>query len=147
VPARGQSTQSTAPAPETTQPAPAQPTPQPSAAANEAAAAAARNRDLAQQAVDTGARSEAANDLPTALQWFTRGHDLDPANAAANQSLTRVRDRMKKEGNDAFAKAKAFDSLQRDAQAIAQYEIAFRYLPDDDPNKAVAKTRLDALKK
>ncbi len=146
VATRGQapSTQPTTSAPPAATPQP--PAPQPSAPAAASDATAARNREQAQVALDTGARSEAAGDLPTALLWFNRGHDLDPSNAAANQSVTRVRDRMKKEGSDAFAKAKTFDSLQRDAQAIAQYEIAVRYLPDDDPNKQIAKTRLDALK-
>jgi len=125
-------------------------TPQPSAPAAASDPAAARNRDLAQQALDTGTRSEAAGDLTTALQWLDRARQLDPSGpttAPAAESINRIRARMKKEGTDAFAKGRAYDALDRVDQAIKEYEVAVRYLPDDDPNKKVAQTRLDALKR
>ena len=50
------------------------------------------------------------------------------------------------EGNDAFTRGRQYDALDRIEQAISSYERAVRYLPDDDPNKQVAKTRLDALR-
>jgi serine/threonine protein kinase len=50
------------------------------------------------------------------------------------------------EGADAFARGQLYDALDRIEQAITAYERAFRLLPDDDPNKEIAKTRLDALR-
>jgi regulator of sirC expression with transglutaminase-like and TPR domain len=50
------------------------------------------------------------------------------------------------EGTDAFARGKLYDALERTEQAISSYESAFRLLPDNDPNKQVAKTRLDELR-
>ncbi len=50
------------------------------------------------------------------------------------------------QGTDAFNRGRLYDALDRLEQAIDSYERAYRYLPDDDPNRQVAKARLDALR-
>jgi serine/threonine protein kinase len=50
------------------------------------------------------------------------------------------------EGIDAFVRGRQYDALDRIEQAISSYERAFGNLPDDDPRKQVAKSRLDALR-
>ena len=50
------------------------------------------------------------------------------------------------EGTEAFSRGRLYDALDRLEQAIDSYERAYRYLPDDDPNREVAKARLDALR-
>jgi hypothetical protein len=51
------------------------------------------------------------------------------------------------DGRDAaLTNAKQFDALDRVEQAITWYERAFRLLPDEDPNKKIAKERLDVLR-
>lgn len=50
------------------------------------------------------------------------------------------------EGADAFNRGRLYDALDRLEQAIDSYERAYRYLPDDDPNRQTAKARLDALR-
>jgi hypothetical protein len=53
---------------------------------------------------------------------------------------------MKAEGTDAFTRAKQYDAAGRNPEAIALYERACRYLPDDDPIKKAATGRLDSLR-
>ena len=104
--------------------------------------------DLARQALENGTTLENAGDLPGALQQFERWRQIDPsATAAADQSINRVRARMRREGTDAFTQARQYDALDRIEQAIPLYERAFRYLPDEDPKKQDAKNRLDALRR
>jgi hypothetical protein len=54
---------------------------------------------------------------------------------------------MNAEGNDAFVRARQYDALDRTEQAITWYERAYRNLPDDNPNRRVARDRLDALRR
>ena len=112
----------------------------------------ARARDgvgaSAKQAFDNGAKLENSGDLPGALQQYERGRQLDPTLApTADPLINRVRARMKTEGAAAFTSGRQYDALDRVEQAIAQYERAARYLPDDDPNRRIARERLDVLRK
>jgi hypothetical protein len=103
----------------------------------------------ARQALEKGTEFEKAGDLPTALRWFERSRLTDPSGATAAtaaESINRVRARMKAEGAAALTRAKLADALTRIDQAIAAYDLAVRYLPDDDPGKQIAKSRLDALR-
>lgn len=118
----------------------------------EVAALAARAREgmraAAQGALDAGQKAEAVGDLLTALQQYQRAVDIDPSvRAAVDESSRRVHGRMKAEGTDAFTQAKTQYALNRVPEAIRLYEIAYRYLPQDDPNWKTAKERLDALRK
>jgi tetratricopeptide (TPR) repeat protein len=109
----------------------------------------ARERQTAgaKQALDNGTKLEGSGDLAGALQQYQRARQLDPSVAAtADPSINRVRGRMKTEGTEAFTRARQFDALERIEQAIAAYERAFNYLTDDDPNRKVARERLEALR-
>jgi tetratricopeptide (TPR) repeat protein len=100
-----------------------------------------------QQALDAATKAESGGDLVNALQHYQRAPQIDAATAVvAEEGARRVGSRMKTEAADAFTRAKQYDALGRSPEAIALYERAFRYLPDDDANKKVAKDRLDALR-
>lgn len=53
---------------------------------------------------------------------------------------------MSKEGAEAYTRARQADAVGRTADAITLYERAARFLPDEDPNKAKARDRLDVLR-
>lgn len=53
---------------------------------------------------------------------------------------------MKTESADALKRAKQLDALNRVAEAITQYERAYRSLADEDPEKKMVKDRLDVLR-
>jgi tetratricopeptide (TPR) repeat protein len=102
----------------------------------------------AQQAMDAGAKADAASDWPAAVQHYERAARLDPSvSAAAEEAARNLRGRMAKEGDKAFSAAGVYDALGRTAEAIAMYERALKYLPADHPNARTAKERLDALRK
>jgi serine/threonine protein kinase len=78
-----------------------------------------------------------------AAGWIWRSSDV----AQLISSRTRTVETPKlAEGTDAFNRGRLYDALDRLEQAIDSYERAYRYLPDDDPNRQIAKGRLDALR-
>jgi hypothetical protein len=100
------------------------------------------------QAMDAAARFESSGDLAQAMAQLDRVSQIDPSMAiVAEQSRTRIKARMKTEGNDAFRNARQYDALERVDDAVKWYEQAVRLLPDDDPNKKIARQRLDQLRK
>jgi tetratricopeptide (TPR) repeat protein len=99
------------------------------------------------QTMDAAAKLESSGDLPEALRQLERVAQIDPSMAiVAEQAMTRVKTRMRTEGTQAFTNAKQFDAVDRVEQAVTWYERAFRLLPDEDPNKKIAKERLDLLR-
>ena len=97
--------------------------------------------------MDAAAKLEGSGDLPEALRQLERVPQIDPSMAiVAEQAMTRLKTRMRTEGTQAFTNAKQFDAVERVDQAITWYERAFRLLPDEDPNKKIAKERLDLLR-
>jgi hypothetical protein len=126
-------------APPATEPpmaAPAPP-PRPSGAPNAEAA----------RAMDAGEKLEASGDLADALKQFERARQLDASKAnVADRAIARVRERMTREGTAALRTARQYDALGRNDDAMTWYERAVKLLPDEDPNKKIAKERLDALR-
>jgi hypothetical protein len=53
---------------------------------------------------------------------------------------------MRTEGADAYTRARQADAVGRTADAIPLYDRAARYLPDEDPNKKIARDRLEVLR-
>ena len=103
--------------------------------------------NTAQAALDAAAKAESEGDLVEALQQYLRAQQMDASTTAgAEESVKRLHARMKTEGSDARIRARQYDAAGRVPEAVALYERAFRYLPDEDPNKKTAKDRLDALR-
>jgi predicted component of type VI protein secretion system len=105
----------------------------------------ASRRAAAEAAMASGAAAEQRGDFVEAQSAYERAVEADPA-SGADEALRRVRARMKTLGDDAFKRAKTFDALGRTEDAIAQYERAAQLLAPDDPNRKVAKQRLDVLR-
>jgi tetratricopeptide (TPR) repeat protein len=90
-----------------------------------------------------GARkAEAAGDLVTALKLYTEAQRLG---AADQDDVNRVRTRMTTEGTSAFNEAKQFYAYGQFERAAPLYQRAYQYLPDSDPNRKIAKDRLDTM--
>jgi tetratricopeptide (TPR) repeat protein len=97
--------------------------------------------------MDAAEKLEAAGELADALKQFERARQLDASKAnAAERAIARVRERMTREGTAALRTARQYDALGRDDDAMTWYERAVKLLPDEDPNKKIAKERLEALR-
>ena len=100
------------------------------------------------QAMDAASRLESSGELAQALAQLERVSQIDPSMAiVAEQAKTRVKTRMTTEGGAAFKNAKQYDALERVDDAVKWYEQAVRLLPDDDPNKKIARDRLAELRR
>jgi serine/threonine-protein kinase len=130
------------PAPQPTPP-PVRPTPPPVEPPVPAFVAATR----ASQLLEAGAQKEKVRDWPGALRDYEAARQVDGGFASiALNAIARVQTQMTTEGVDAFRRAKLLDAGGRVNEAIAAYERAFRYLPDNSPDKQTASDRLRALK-
>jgi len=117
---------------------------------SEVAALLGRTRDelrtATRQALDAATTNENASNWPAALQQYERARQFDPSVGGVDQSIVRVRARMKSDGTDAFVRAKQYDAVDRVADAITWYERAYRNLLEDDPNRKAAADRLVVLR-
>ena len=113
-------------------------------------------------ALDAGRRLETTSDwldaqksYDVAARWvdaarrYPRAPQSDSAQVAAlDGAKARMHQRRLNEGSTALSRAKQFDAMRsvpgQLSQARAEYERAFRILPDDEPGKQVAKGWLDA---
>lgn len=105
-----------------------------------------RVQEEAKRAYEAGLQAEAAGNQLAALERFEQAARFDPDFTAAREGGRRVRERMKVAGEDAYKRAKQYDAVGRTADAIAMYEKALQMLAPDNPMRANAKERLDALK-
>jgi tetratricopeptide (TPR) repeat protein len=102
-------------------------------------------RAAARAAIVIAGAAEGRGDLVEAQKEYERALEADPA-CGADEALRRVRGQMKTLGDAAFKRARTFDAMSRTEDAIAQYERAVQLLPQDDPNRKVARARLDVLR-
>ena len=96
-------------------------------------------------AFDAGVKAEASGNWTVAIEDYERAQKIDPS-LGAEDAAKRVRDRMQAAGAEAFRRARQFDAVGRSADALKEYGSAMQWLPDSDPNKAVARQRVDQLK-
>jgi tetratricopeptide (TPR) repeat protein len=96
-------------------------------------------RDATQAAAK---KAEAAGDLLTALRLYL---EVQRPGAVNQEDVNRVRARMLTEGTDAFNQAKQYYAFGQFEKALPLFQRANQYLPDADPNRKVAKDRLDAI--
>jgi tetratricopeptide (TPR) repeat protein len=100
----------------------------------------------AQEALKAGAALEQKNDLAGALRQYERALSIDKSLPGLDEALKKLRARMQMAGEDAFKRARQYDALGRIPEAIALYEQAVQLLSPDDPNRKIARERLDALR-
>ena len=75
------------------------------------------------------------------------GVDASPAMADSSEDgARRVGEKTRVAGGKSFERARQFDAVGRSADAIKEYVNAAEWLPEADPNRAVARQRVDQLK-
>ena len=101
-----------------------------------------------ERALEVGARAESAGDLLSAEREYERASQLDvPTAKSAAGALARLRARRERDGADAFVRGKQYDAMGRRDAAIELYDRAVQWLPDTDPRKQEARSRLEDLRR
>ena len=95
----------------------------------------------------SGKRLDAAGDWVGALQKYEQARQIYSGLPGIGEATERVREKLRAAGVKALAEAKQLEALGRNAEAVKQYENAVQWLPASDPNRQVARARLEQLKK
>lgn len=103
-------------------------------------------RAAAHDAMDAGNRLDAAGDWIGALRKYDQAREIDASTPGLDEAVKRVREKMRVAGNDALKRARQYDALGRPLDALKEYEKAAQWLPAEDPNREVARTRAEQLK-
>jgi hypothetical protein len=104
-------------------------------------------RVSARDLYEAGNKLDAVGDWVGARQKYDQArliHSGVPGLAAA---ITRVREKLQIAGTKAFNQARQYEASGRTVDAVKEYQKAFQWLPADDPNREVARTRVDQLKR
>jgi tetratricopeptide (TPR) repeat protein len=104
-------------------------------------------RNASQLAVDAGNKAEMTADYLGAMKQYERALQLDEKSTSAPEAIRRLKVRMQREGEAAFASAKQYDAGDRAKEAIAAYERALQLLPTEHASVSTARDRLAALKR
>jgi len=96
---------------------------------------------------EAGNRLDANNDWMGALQKYEQARLIHSGVAGLMPAIKRVREKLQIEGTKAFTQARELEARGRTAEAVKEYQKAFQWLPQDDPNREIARTRVDQLKR
>jgi len=104
-------------------------------------------RAAGRQAMDQGARLEAAGNLRGAVEQYDRASQFDASlKAGADAASGRVRGVMRTASADAVKRGDLNYALDRVADAIKFYEQALNNMLNDDPARKTVEARLTELR-
>lgn len=104
-------------------------------------------RSSARSLFQAGRKLDDVDDWVGALQKYEQARQVHPGLAGVNESIRRVRGKLREAGMAAFSRARALESEGRRQEALREYQKAVQWLPADDPNRQIAAARVDGLKK
>jgi tetratricopeptide (TPR) repeat protein len=92
-----------------------------------------------------GEKSSTPSGLFSALRWYEKAYSLDQSPETQGH-IKATREKLTKEANQQYERAKVYQSLGEKGKARDLLQNVVNWLPDDDPNRADALKRLEALK-
>ena len=104
-------------------------------------------RISARDLYEAGNKLDAVGDWTGALQKFDQARLIHSGVPGLLPAMKRVREKLQLAGSRAFTQARQLDASGRTAEAVKEYEKAFQWLSSDDPNREIARTRVDQLKR
>lgn len=104
-------------------------------------------RVSARDLYDAGNKLDAVGDWTGALQKYEQARLIHSDVPGLMAATRRVREKLQVEGTKAFTQAQQLEASGRSAEAVKEYEKAFQWLPQNDPNREVARSRVDQLKR
>jgi tetratricopeptide (TPR) repeat protein len=104
-------------------------------------------RSNARSLHQAGTRLEASGDWVGALQKYEQARQIFSGIQGLSGDVQRMKEKLRIAGTNAFTQAKAHESAGRIEDAVREYEKAVQWLPADDPNRQIARSRVEQLKK
>jgi tetratricopeptide (TPR) repeat protein len=104
-------------------------------------------RASARSLFQAGNRLDAAGDWVGALQKYEQARQIYAGIPGLSDALKRVRVKLQVAGSTAFNQAKQLEAQGRPQEALKEYEKAMQWLPQDDPNRQIARTRIEQLRR
>jgi len=96
---------------------------------------------------EAGNRLDAAGDWIGAQQKYDQARLIHAGVPGLAPAIKRVQEKLRVAGTKAFNQARQYEANGRTADAVKEYEKAYQWLPADEANREVARTRVDQLKR
>jgi tetratricopeptide (TPR) repeat protein len=94
-----------------------------------------------------GKKLDAAGDWMGALQKYEQARQVYAGVPGISESVQQVREKLKAAGTAAFDQAQQYEANRRPREALKEYQKAIQWLAPDDPNRRLAQTRIDKLRR
>ncbi len=104
-------------------------------------------RSNARSLHQAGTRLETSGDWVGALQKYEQARQIFSGIPGLSDDVRRMQEKLRIAGVNAFKQARAHEEAGRAEDALREYEKAVQWLPSDDPNRQIARTRIEQLKK
>jgi tetratricopeptide (TPR) repeat protein len=104
-------------------------------------------RRSAQRLFQAGRGLDEAGDWVGALQKYQEARQIQADIPGLAEGIQRVRKQLRVAGTNAFNQARQLETSGQPQEALKEYEKALQWLPPDDPNRQVARARVEQLRK
>lgn len=104
-------------------------------------------RATARSLFEAGSKLDAMGDWVGALQKYEQARQIYAGVPGLSDSLARVRGKLRVAGTNAFNQGRQHEANGRLQDALKEYEKAVQWLPADDPNRHIARARVDQLRR
>jgi tetratricopeptide (TPR) repeat protein len=104
-------------------------------------------RASARSLFQAGGSLDAAGDWLGALQKYEQARQVYAGIPGLAEGLKRVRARLRAAGTNAFNQARQHEAGGRREEALKEYDKAIQWLPAEDPNRQIARSRVEQLRK
>jgi pSer/pThr/pTyr-binding forkhead associated (FHA) protein len=94
-----------------------------------------------------GNKLDAAGDWMGALQKYEQARQIYAEIPGLSDGLQRVRGKLRAAGTAAFNEARQHEANGRPQEALKEYEKALQWLSPDDPNRHIARARVEQLRR
>jgi hypothetical protein len=100
----------------------------------------------AREAFNAGSKLDAEGDWMGALRKYEEAQRADATLPGLDRAVKAVGAKLRTAGGDALNRARQYDAIGLSDDALKEYEKAAQWLPPDDPNRQIARSRADQLR-
>lgn len=104
-------------------------------------------RASARTLFEGGRKLDDAGDWMGALQKYEQARQISTGIPGLADRMRQVRGKLTAAGTTAFNQARRHEKDGRPQEALKEYEKAMQWLPADDPNRQVARARIEHIRK